>query len=719
VLADQGWTYAGEPVSLEQPGGLVTIVEGSSFSLCGRAGDIRPGAAEGLFVLDTRVVSQWELLVDGCPLEPLSVSVTVPFAATFVSRLPPIAEQAESTLLAVRQRWVGSGMREDLELRNYSNEPQEHLVELRVASDLADLFAVKAGRVETPPADTHADGILQASAVKAGTQHAVRIVERSAQAAAEVAEQGLSWRIVVPAKGVWSSCLEVTLSVGGREVPLQYRCGDTPAESRPSVRLAGWRRRLPAVTSSDQRLRLAIGRAVDDIGSLVIEDPAHPETPVVAAGAPWFMTLFGRDSLLTSYMSLIVDPALAIGVLQTLARLQGTRVNPATEEQPGRILHEVRFGSTTATDLDDGHIYYGTADATPLFVVLIGELARWGVEQSVVDGLLPHADRALQWVEEFGDRDGDGYVEYERLTPDGLANQGWKDSWDGVSYADGRLATTPIALAEVQAYVYAAYVARAELAAARGDATTATRCSAKAVALRDAFNRDFWLPDRGWFAVALDGEKRPVDSLASNVGHCLWSGIVDEERAAAVASQLLSRSMFSGWGLRTLATEMPRYNPLSYHNGSVWPHDSALAAWGLMRYGFEDQACRIVDAVLDAAAANSGRLPELYAGLDREELPVPVAYPTSCSPQAWAAATPLLMLRMLLRFEPRLDLGSFTVAPVPGVHRVTGAEFDFAGSRLRIAVAADGTSDVSGLPAGVAREPAPRSRLADRAAPLR
>jgi glycogen debranching enzyme len=337
----------------------------------------------------------------------------------------------------------------------------------------------------------------------------------------------------------------------------------------------------------------------------------------------------------------------------------------------------------------------------------------------VVDGLLPHADRALQWVEEFGDRDGDGYVEYERLTPDGLANQGWKDSWDGVSYADGRLATTPIALAEVQAYVYAAYVARAELAAARGDATTATRCSAKAVALRDAFNRDFWLPDRGWFAVALDGEKRPVDSLASNVGHCLWSGIVDEERAAAVASQLLSRSMFSGWGLRTLATEMPRYNPLSYHNGSVWPHDSALAAWGLMRYGFEDQACRIVDAVLDAAAANSGRLPELYAGLDREELPVPVAYPTSCSPQAWAAATPLLMLRMLLRFEPRLDLGSFTVAPVPGVHRVTGAEFDFAGSRLRIAVAADGTSDVSGLPAGVAREPAPRSRLADRAAPLR
>jgi glycogen debranching enzyme len=413
------------------------------------------------------------------------------------------------------------------------------------------------------------------------------------------------------------------------------------------------------------------------------------------------MALFGRDSLLTSYMTMIVDPGLAIGTLQTLARLQGNAIDGQTEEQPGRILHEVRFNSSAATDIDDGHIYYGTVDATPLFVMLVGELSRWGVDRFVVDQLLPHADRALEWIEQYGDHDGDGYVEYQRSSEHGLVNQGWKDSWDGVNAADGSLAQVPVALAEVQGYVYAAYLARADLAAERSDSRTCEKYRDKARALRLAFNRDFWVPDRGWYAIALDGQKNPVDALASNMGHCLWSGIVDPDHAGAVAAHLVSPELFSGWGVRTLATSMARYNPLSYHNGSVWPHDSAIAAAGLMRYGYVDESCRILDAILDASVANGGRLPELYAGVARDELPVPVAYPTSCSPQAWSSAVPLSTLRTLLRFEPRLDLGRLQVMPVDAGRRIGEVQISLGRARVSVRNTPDGKVEINGVPGGV------------------
>jgi glycogen debranching enzyme len=300
-----------------------------------------------------------------------------------------------------------------------------------------------------------------------------------------------------------------------------------------------------------------------------------------------------------------------------------------------------------------------------------------------------------------------------------LFNQGWKDSWDGINDANGELATPPIALAEVQGYVYAAYRARAELARVRSDALTAERYESKAASLAAAFDRDFWVPDRGWLAVALDRDKRQMDSLASNMGHCLWSGIILPGRAPAVAAHLMSPHMFSGWGLRTLATTMPRYNPLSYHNGSVWPHDSAIAAAGLMRYGFVDESCRLINAILDAAAANGGRLPELYAGLDRGELPVPVGYPTSCSPQAWASAAPLLLLRTLLRLQPRLDVGEFPVSPVPDAVSPDDVELSVGGSRVHINARHDGTVTVTGLPADVAVVTAPRPEAAGHGGPPR
>jgi glycogen debranching enzyme len=427
------------------------------------------------------------------------------------------------------------------------------------------------------------------------------------------------------------------------------------------------------------------------------------------------MTLFGRDSIITAWMALMVDPDIALGVLETLASLQGRDVDPETEEEPGRILHEVRFSESMSMSLGDGQIYYGTADATPLFVMLLGEVARWGHRPDVIERLIPHADRALAWIESFGDRDGDGYVEYERPTPRGLANQGWKDSWDGISRADGVLPRTPIALCEVQAYVYGAYVARAHLAREAGDVVTERRYRDKASTLAAAFERDFWLEDRGRYAIGLDHEKRPIDALASNIGHCLWTGIVRPDRSVSSVRQLLSSEMFSGWGVRTLATTMDRYDPLSYHNGSVWPHDNAIIVAGLMRYGFVQEAHRIILAMLDVAAASNGRLPELFAGVARADVAAPVAYPTSCSPQAWAAAAPLLFVRSLLRFEPALSRGRIWCSPVlpEGMGRLELAGIPLGDRRLSISVEGDDW-EIQGLDSGTelipeAREPRPLS----------
>ncbi|MGH8919886.1 MAG: amylo-alpha-1,6-glucosidase, partial [Actinomycetes bacterium] len=491
-------------------------------------------------------------------------------------------------------------------------------------------------------------GTLVFSHRRAGTRRGCRVeFSRPAKVTGRVA----SFEAIVPAGSAWSVCIQVSPVIEDRVTEPRYRCGQPVERSAPVERLARWRRAAPLVETDHEGLRTVVARSLEDLGALRLFDPDHPSRAVVAAGAPWSMALFGRDALLASLMALPADPDLALGVLQTLARLQGERADPKTEEEPGRILHRLTFGGAASMSLGRDSCYYGTADATPLFVMLLGELRRWGLAREVVDQLLPHADAALSWVEDYGDRDGDGYVEYLRATDRGLANQGWKDSPRAVRYADGRVARAPIALCEVQAYVYGAYLARSHFAREVGDQATAERYGTRAARLKAAFNRDFWLPDRGWFAMGLDADKAPIDALASNMGHCLWTGIVDEDKAAAVAAHLVSPAMFSGWGVRTLASSMPGYNPLSYHCGSVWPHDSAIAAAGLMRYGFVAEAQQVVMALLDAAVGHGGRLPELYSGLDRTDLATVVSYPTSCSPQAWAAAAPLLGLRVLLRLD--------------------------------------------------------------------
>ncbi len=697
------WTFENEPVG--HAGHTVTLVEGSSFCISSASGDIAEGAAAGLFVLDTRVLSRWLLMVDDRAPEPLAAFPREPFRATFLSRARRPGK-SESTLLVERDRRVGTGLREDISLRNLSDEPVGCVVTLCAGADFADLFQVKEDRVrERGVFEAHHEGNqLRMDFSFRGMSRGVVV---HAADASTVNDGEIHFRVVVPARGTWRTTVLVRPVVDGEELT-GYFGVERVDEATPVVRHRAWQRESPVAYSDDESLELVLRRSQQDLGALRIFDPHDPGHPVVAAGAPWFMALFGRDSLLSSWMALPLDQTLALGTLQTLAAYQGRVSDPLTEEEPGRILHEVRLGVDSGMALGGGSVYYGTADATPLFVALIGELQLWGVDAAELTPLVPHADAALEWVERYGDRDGDGFVEYQRQTDQGLANQGWKDSWDGVSSADGRLAEPPVALCEVQGYVYAAYLARARLATALGDDDTARRCEEKASRLKQRFNEQFWLPEQGYFAIALDRDKTPLDALASNMGHCLWSGIVDEDKAGSVAERLLSPQMFTGWGVRTLSSDMARYNPMSYHNGSVWPHDSTLAAAGLMRYGHVQHAQRIATGLIEAAARFGGRLPELFCGFDRHEYPQPVPYPTSCSPQAWAAASPLHLVRTLLRFDPAIPGRRVWFAPQwpESFGRLRVERIPLAGSRIAITV--DGGGNVENLPDGIALIPAPR-----------
>lgn len=706
------WTYPGERPTLVGSGGVVTLVEGSSFCISGASGDVLAGAPHGMFFRDTRFLSRLEVRINHQIPETLAASPIDPFSAVFVARSHPRPGRADSTLMVFRYRYVGRGMREDLVVRNFGEEPSYCSIELAVEADFAHLFEVKEGRIAR--SGEHSDEALDGSLVfrwrKGNVRRGVRV---AFDPRPQIQGDQVTYEVIVPARGEWRACIQLIPIIDGDEIEPRYRCGEPVERSTPVERLRKWRRDVPLLETEDEDLRAVVNRSLEDLGALRIFDPDHPERAVVAAGAPWFMTLFGRDSLLTSWMALLVDPDLALGTLQTLARFQGEDIDPRTEEEPGRILHEMRFGEAASLSLSGGQIYYGTADATPLFVMLLGELRRWGLAREIVDQLLPHADRAMQWIVEHGDRDGDGYVEYQRYTDRGLQNQGWKDSFDGIRFANGDLPRAPIALCEVQGYVYGAYLARAHFADEVGDREAAAGWRKRAFDLKRRFNEDFWLDEHGWFAMALDADKRPVDALASNMGHCLWTGIVDEDKAAIVGDRLLSDEMFSGWGIRTLGGNMAGFNPISYHCGSVWPHDNAIIAAGLMRYGLVGQAQRVIGALLDAAVSQGGRLPELYSGLDRRELPTVVSYPTSCSPQAWASGAPLLCLRTLLRFDPWVPHGMVWLAPVlpPGTTPLEVRRIPLAGRRITVSIDSDGSCSVDGLPADIRLITEPRHPL--------
>jgi glycogen debranching enzyme len=654
------WVLAGEPTSLGDPAGLVTLVDGQTFCLSGRAGDFSTNPTHGVFFADMRVLSQARLLVGGVVVEPLAVSLEDASGATFVGR-SVAASHNEARLLVIRRRQLGSVWHEEIELRNTGASAVTAVVELEVAADFADVFAVKEGRPSSE--GEHSLEVRENSLLfswRLGDVH--RQAELSVEGPpVEVSTRGFVWRVEIDRHGVCVMNLDLTVALGNAWIERRHHHPDL---SNSLHRHRSWLSSVPKLRTADRKLSAAFDRSIEDIGALRLHDPTGKRRPVIAAGAPWYMTLFGRDALISAYMALPVDPTLAIGVLEALAELQGNEVDLVSEEEPGRIMHETRYLGIEAPTLTGGSTYYGSADATPLFVVLLGELSRWGLGDEALRTLLPHADRALEWMQKFGDRDGDGYIEYHKTSERGLSNQGWKDSGDGIRYHDGRIAQAPLALCEVQGYAYAAYRARVDIANRLGEPDVAARYEQLAMQLKASFNRDFWLEDHGWYAIALGPDKEPVDSLTSNMGHCLWSGIVADEHAKQVADRLMSSEMWNGWGIRTLACDERAYDPMSYHCGTVWPHDGALCAAGLKRYGFDTEALQVANGLLESSEAWNGRLPELFCGLDRADVETPIPFPTSCSPQAWAAATPFLLLRIMLGLEPHGKDG-FVVDPIP------------------------------------------------------
>lgn len=680
--------------------GTVTLVEGSSFCISSPNGDIHPEHPHGVFFQDTRILSHWNLTVNGQTIEPLAAETKVPYRALFVGRVPRSDGYADSPLIVERLREVGAGIQEQVTVRNYSPEPAECEISLRVGTDFADLFEVKEARIQRRWEETRqaqGDSLM----ITAAWQDVRKGIVAQAPGA-DVAPDGLTYRFSLAPHGQWSTVLTVVPSIEGAGLATPFVHPDRNELSPRDRRRQEWVAKIPVLHMGNRSIERTLRRSYDDLGALRIEDPNHPDRVVVAAGAPWFMTLFGRDSLWASEMSLPVDPSLALGTLQTLADRQGTVVDAMSEEEPGKILHEVRLDVSSGLALGGKSVYYGSVDATPLFVTVLGDVSRWGFAKDTIAALLPHADRALEWIRDYGDKDGDGFVEYERLNDRGLINQGWKDSWDGINFADGRLAEPPIALCEVQAYVYDAYLARAWMAYDVGDAALGTEFAERAALLKKRFNEQFWMPDRGYYAVALDGKKRQVDACASNMGHCLLFGLLDEDKAPLVAERLMSPEMFSGWGVRTLSSDMGAYNPASYHNGSVWPHDNAIIAAGLMRYGFVAEAQRISSALLEAAEFSDGRLPELFCGFDREQLASPVPYPTACSPQAWAATTPIQLITSMMRYDAHVSRGGFWMDPaLPdsyGELHISNAPM--AGGRITIDIA-DSVPSVHGLPEGM------------------
>ncbi|MFJ5700244.1 glycogen debranching N-terminal domain-containing protein [Arthrobacter sp. NPDC093139] len=681
--------------------GAVTVVEGSSFCISLPNGDISAEHPHGLFVQDARILSGWRLAINGQALEPLAAETKEPYRALFVGRVSRSDGYADSPMIVERLREVGGGIQEQITVYNYSPGPIDCVATVGIEADFADLFEVKEARVQR-----HWDETRQVDDETLTIQAAWQEVRKGViiQApGADVTPEALTYRVSIPPHGHWNTTLTVVPSTEGvgSGAAFIHPAGD--GMSPRDRRRREWVAKIPVLQMGNRSIERTLRRSYDDLGALRIEDPHHPDRVVVAAGAPWFMTLFGRDSLWASVMAMPVDPSLALGTLQTLADRQGKVVDPMSEEEPGKILHEVRLDVSSGLSLGGKSSYYGSIDATPLFLMVLGAVSRWGFAKDTIAALLPHADRALEWILDYGDKDGDGFVEYERLNDQGLINQGWKDSWDGINFADGTLAEPPIALCEVQAYVYVAYLSRAWLAYDAGDAALGNELADRAAQLKKQFNEQFWLPERGYYAIALDGKKRQVDACASNMGHCLLQGLIDEDKAPQVAERLMSPEMFSGWGVRTLASDMGAYNPASYHNGSVWPHDNAIVAAGLLRYGFVAEAQRIATSMLDAAEYSDGRLPELFCGFRRDHLSAPVPYPTACSPQAWAATAPIQLVTSLMRYDPVVSVGGVWMDPVLpeafGDLHITNAPLG--GGRITIDIA-NSVPSVQGLPEGMA-----------------
>ncbi len=710
----------------------LTIHSDTTFLICDELGDVIDETEAGLYHEDTRFLSAYTLLLDDHAPLPLAARATAPDAAAHYLTNPALPQTPRGQLSLVRRRAVQVGMREEIELANYGESAAAFTLTLRFDADFCHAFEAK-HEVQVSKEVILRNGVYQHAVEADGQVHRFdfhnharerSLIVRLSQRPQNIGASGgaeCRYPLRLAPQEHWLLTIEFT-TIKGAPADGLASPGATAAHTPPSPasQQSAWERaqrrreqliaETPTLDTDSLTLRRAYAQSVADFAALQMPAmPSHVATPtdntggaeptpdaddyIIAAGIPWFMTLFGRDSLITAYQALPFFPDAARGTLRALARLQGTRVDMLRVEEPGKILHEYRPPTFTGAEHSPATFpYYGTIDATPLFLMLLARLYDVTRDLAFVRSLREPALRALEWIDTYGDRDGDGYIEYLREAQFGLDNQGWKDSGDAVRYRDGRLAHAPIALCEAQGYVYAAKLGMARLFTAMGEPERAATLRTQAAALRERFNRDFWMADRGYYAFGLDGEKRHIDALTSNPGHLLWTGVVDDEKARRVAQTLLGPELFSGWGVRTMGSAEGGYNPISYHCGSVWPHDNSLIVAGLARYGYAEEARRILAGMLSALDYYPDyRLPELFAGYSGAEAAFPVEYPTACRPQAWAAGSVFSFLATMAQIDPGLQSLAYETADDPNdgaraARATTGAKSIDAAALLPVSV---------------------------------
>ncbi|MEV4543849.1 amylo-alpha-1,6-glucosidase [Micromonospora echinaurantiaca] len=660
----------------------VRILDGNTFVVSEDTGDIEatPTEPTGLFSLDMRFLSTWVLTINGERLNALSYDDLQYYEARFFLVPGMATHYIDAKLSVIRERAVGGSFREQLTILNHDEKPVDLEIRMEAGADFADLFQVK-DEILNKKGELYSEP--EADRLRLGYRRGnfTRETVISSSAPARYDRQGFAYTIHLEPNQQWDTRIDVqTIAVGpgGRDLRMGLRAHGTERLALQHD-LEEWLRNAPKVNTQHEELGSTYRRSLIDLAALRFSPISLGGAALPAAGLPWFMTMFGRDSILTCLQTLPFTPTMSTTTLRILAALQGTRIDDFRDEDPGRILHEMRYGETAAFEEQPHTPYYGSVDATPLFVVLLDEYEKWTGDAALVKELEQESRAALKWIDDYADLVGNGYIWYERRNTDtGLENQCWKDSWDSVSYRDGKLPPFPRATCEVQGYAYDAKMRAARLAREIwDDPEYADRLEREAAQLKERFNRDFWVEDGEFYALALDPDGRQCDVLSSNIGHLLWSGIVDHDRAEKIAQHLVGPRLFSGWGVRTLAEGEVRYNPIGYHNGTIWPFDNSFIAWGLRRYGFAEESAIIASGILDAATYFQGRLPEAFGGYPRELTKFPVEYPTACSPQAWSTGTPMLLLRTMLGLEPHeghlaveprlpIGMGRIEVLDIPG-----------------------------------------------------
>lgn len=674
----------------------ITLIDGLTFAISDALGDIG-GGTDGFIADDTRHLSRLAVRVDGAPLRPLGATQLAPSTARFRGFVSPGPGRADPPLEAERRRRVvADGLEDELILRWWADSPCQVPVLVEMDADFADIFAIRRLNTGTVPAaapvraEATSDGICFRDD-ETGLSTVVRLAPAPDSLDGGVAR--------------WTPCLR-------RGEPWRMRvtvvAGNADATEQREVGAAGHGARCEVeVRSHPPDLGRGCHRSLADLNALSMPDRLEPERRLVAAGIPWFVALFGRDSIIAGHQARAFLPGQMMDTLAALAARQGRVSDPGNEEAPGKILHEVRL--THRAWLGEGTIagarpYYGSMDATPLFLILYGTAVRWGAARSALTELLPAARGALEWIRGAGDPDGDGLLEYRATGARSLSNHGWKDSANAVQFPDGSLADGPIAMVEVQGYAYRARRELAEVLRHLGHDREATALEEEAATLRDLIRDRYWSPGRegepGFFALALDGHKRQVGSIASNMGHLLWCDVPSHDEAVQVARHLAGPEMASGWGLRTLSRRMTGFNPISYHVGSVWPHDTALACEGLRRYGLDEPALALADDLISAMTLFDHRLPELFGGHDREPGDAPTPYPTACRPQAWAAGVPLQLATMFLGLEPHVPGGRLQLRPrLPtGLDTLEVRGITFPGGALSVRVERDAGTQILEAP---------------------